>query len=84
MSAKARLLFEKENVSGVKYEHFLCKTLLNFNRETWRGLDICYTKNWFGSSPNKFKRLIVSNKLYKVLVENNIKNVYFQPSYFVD
>lgn len=62
---------------------FICKTTLNFSRETWKGYDICYTKNWFGSPP-KFKNLIISNKLYKVLERNKIKNVYFQPAYFVD
>ncbi|CAM3055316.1 hypothetical protein HAHI6034_01100 [Hathewaya histolytica] len=130
VSEKVKLLFEKENVSGVEYEpiyqmgkenkivngfyhlilhegigeiiepsiiekgqlchecgeyeYFLCKTLLNFNRETWKELDICYTQNWFGGSLSKFKDIIISNKLYKILVENNIKNVYFQPAYFVD
>ena len=66
-----------------EYDYFICKTLLNFNRKTWKGFDICYTKDCFGGSP-KFKNLIISNKLYRVLVENNIKNVYFQPAYFID
>lgn len=64
------------------YDEYICKTTLNFNRGTWDGLDICYTKNWF-SAPPKFKRLIISNKLYRILINNKIKNVYFQPAYFV-
>lgn len=129
VSERVRQLFEKENISGAKfesiyqigkenekiegfyhlilqegigevkepsiiekgqlcakcgeYDKFICKTVLNFERKMWKGLDICYTKNWFGGPP-KFKCLIVSNKLYRVLVENNIKNVYFQPAYFID
>lgn len=65
------------------WEEFICKTTLNFSRKTWKGYDICYTKNWFGRPP-KFKNLIVSNKLYKLFQENKIKNVYFQPAFFVD
>lgn len=67
---------------GLYAEH-ICQTTLNFDRRTWDGLDICYTKNWFGGPP-KFKRLIVSNKFYKVLEKNKIKNIYFQPAYFVE
>lgn len=65
------------------YDEFICKTTLNFNRITWKRYDICYTKNWF-SAPPKFKNLIISNKLYKILIQNKIKNVYFQPAYFID
>jgi len=65
------------------YDEYICQTISNFYRNTWEGLDICYTKNWFGGPP-KFKRVIISNKLYKVLEENKIKNVYFQPAYLVD
>lgn len=66
------------------YYEYRCQTTLNFNRNTWNGLDICYTKNWFGGGPPKFKRLLISNKLYRVLEQNKVKNVYFQPAYFVD
>lgn len=65
------------------YDEYICQTLLNFDRSSWEGLDICYAKDWFGSPP-KFKRLIVSNKLFKVLEQNKIKNVYFHPAYFID
>jgi len=66
-----------------RYDESTFQTTLNFNRNTWKGLDICYTKNWFGGPP-KFKLLIITNKLYKVLEQNKIKYVYFQPAYFVD
>lgn len=78
-------IIEKKNLCpqcGL-YDEYICKTTLNFKRNTWEGLDICYTKDWF-SAPPKFKRLVVSNKLYKVLMDNKIRNVYFQPAYFID
>jgi hypothetical protein len=65
------------------FDEYICQTILNFDRSTWIGLDICYTKDWFGGPPN-FKRLIISNRLYKVLEQNKIKNVYFQPAYLAN
>jgi len=65
------------------YDEFICQTTLNFKRSTWDKLDICYTKNWFGGPP-KFKNLIISQKLRKILIENKVKNIYFQPAYLVD
>jgi hypothetical protein len=65
------------------YDEYICQTIVNFDRSTWEGLDICYTKDWFGGPP-RFKRLIISNKLYKILEQNKIKNVYFHPAYFIN
>ncbi len=65
------------------YNEYRCKTTLNFDRETWKGLDICYTNNWFGAPP-EFKIVIISNRLYKVLEQNKVKHAYFQPCYFIN
>ncbi|MEQ8156581.1 MAG: hypothetical protein ABRQ25_17165 [Clostridiaceae bacterium] len=66
------------------YEEYLCQTPLYFKKKTWEALDICYTKNWFGGHPTYDKGIIISNRLYKVLVENKIKYVYFEPAYLVE
>lgn len=66
------------------YDSFLCQTPLNFKRELWEGLDISYTQNWFGSPPiMQGKWLIISQKLYKVLIANKIKHINFQPSFLL-
>ena len=65
------------------YDEYLTQTVLNFHRRSWDKLDICYTKNWFGGPP-KSKSMIISNKLYKVLEQNKLKYVYFQPANLVD
>jgi hypothetical protein len=67
------------------YENYFCKTLLYFKRDSWQGKDICFTRDWFGVPPrSQGKWLIVSNKMYKVLIQNQIKFIYFQPAFLID
>ncbi|MEK3885820.1 hypothetical protein [Paenibacillus sp. PL2-23] len=66
---------------------FLRKGLLYFNKPDWGRQDICYTENWFGSIyQGKFmggKEIIISQKLYRILVNNNIKSFSVEPSFLI-
>lgn len=67
------------------YRRYLTQTPLNFKRNTWSGLDICYTKNWFGSPPiDQGKWVVISKKLYNILINNKIKLFSVEPAFFVD
>lgn len=67
------------------YKKFLCQTPLNFKRNTWNGKDICLTENWFGSPPmSQGKWVIISKRLYYILMENKIKSFSIEPAFLID
>ncbi|KQL39264.1 hypothetical protein AN960_09880 [Bacillus sp. FJAT-25509] len=66
------------------YHTFLCQTPLYFLKDSWKGLDICFTSNWFGQPPSyQGKNIIISKRLYQILIKNNIKRIEVQPSFLI-
>lgn len=66
------------------YGKFLCQTPLYFEKGTWKELDMSFTYNWFGSPPiTQGKWVIISQRLYRILKENNIKHIDVQPAFLV-
>jgi len=78
-------IIEKEkkcNICG--YKKFLCPTPLYFKKESWKELDMSFTQNWFGSPPiTQGKWVIISQRLYRILKENNIKHIDVQPAFLI-
>ncbi len=68
------------------YSKFLCLTLLYFERETWSGLPLCYTQDFFGGSPKRFegRKLIASREFYRSLLEHRMTGFWVTvPAYLV-
>ncbi|MFB5197416.1 hypothetical protein ACE198_21330 [Neobacillus sp. KR4-4] len=66
------------------YGKFLCQTPLYFEKDSWKELDMYFTLNWFGSPPiTQGKWVIISQRLYRILIENNIKYIDVQPAFLI-
>lgn len=70
------------------YTKFLKKGLLFFSRKEWKGIDICFTKDTFGSIwANRYvgsRQIIISNRMYQVLKQNKLKSFSVRPTFFID
>jgi hypothetical protein len=70
------------------YNRFLIKGLLYFDRGTWNGEDIFYTKDWFGdiynSKSSMSKEVIITQRLYQLMKKNNIKGFSVRPAFFIN
>jgi len=66
------------------YDELLIQSPLCFKDETWNRNDMCYTKEWFGNMPNQTKEIIISQRLYKILLEHKVKGFSVHPAFLVD
>lgn len=65
-------------------EKFLLKGLLFFNKDTWSGAPICYSKNYFGQPVSWQKPIIIiSSKMHKILIDKGIKSFLATPLHFI-